>query len=123
VVDVTERGSRWRTPAGVRVGITLTELESLAAGPHIEFTGFGWDYGGTGSWSEQTPQGKREVAIGLAPDSTSLAFAREHPRYAEIVGEQTVRSDHPLVRDMTIHVDRISIRWREPTIQRPCREL
>ncbi|MDH4045075.1 MAG: hypothetical protein OEW06_11505 [Gemmatimonadota bacterium] len=35
----------WRTPAGVRVGTTLAELERLAGAP-LTFSGLGWDYGG-----------------------------------------------------------------------------
>jgi hypothetical protein len=123
VVGVAGKGSRWRTPAGLRVGIELKELVSLASGAPIQFTGFGWDYGGTASWSELTPQGEREVGIGLAPDSASLALARQDARYAEIAGEQTVSSDHPLIREMTIRVERIFIRWSEPKIQQSCTGL
>jgi hypothetical protein len=112
LAHVAGRGSRWKTPAGVHVGRTLGELESIAGAP-VQFGGFGWDYGGMTSWSEQTPHGRGQTGIQLVPDSASYARARNDGRYHEIVGERTVSSNHPLIRAMTIHVDRIFIRWEE----------
>jgi hypothetical protein len=123
LVHVNGRGSRWKTPAGVHVGMTLSALDSIAGGAPIQFGGFGWDYGGMAAWSEQTPQGRGQIAIQLLPDTLSDARARNDPRYAEIVGERTVTSHHPLIRAMTIHVDRILIRWNEPRVVRPCPDL
>lgn len=123
IVEVGSTDSRWQTPAGVRVGITLAELESMARGTPLAFTGFAWDYGGIGQWTEHTASGSGEIFFNLSPDSASHERARRDPRYGEIVGEQTVTSDHPLIRAMTIRVERIFLRWAEPTVQRPCPEL
>ncbi|MFO7948952.1 MAG: hypothetical protein R6U36_01140 [Candidatus Fermentibacteraceae bacterium] len=42
---ITALGPGWTAPEGVRVGMTLQEVEELA-GP-FRIAGFGWDYGGT----------------------------------------------------------------------------
>jgi hypothetical protein len=119
LVQVSGEDSQWRTPAGVHVGMTLTELEAIGGQP-VQFTGFAWDYGGTGSWSEQTAEGSGEMFIRLSPDSASHARARQDLRYEEIIGEKTVSSDHPLIRSMTIRIERILIRWGESSVQRQC---
>lgn len=118
-VTVSGRGSRWRTPSGVRVGMPLDELEALNSGQPIQFMGFGWDYGGTGSWTE----GGRALAIVLRPDSASYAAVMSDPRAQEILGDHEVSSAHALVRGMRIHVERMSIRWVQPAVQYPCTGL
>jgi len=119
ILTVMGENSRWRTAVGVAVGSTLAALDSLAGEP-VQFTGFGWDYGGTGVWKEGTPRGTGEVLLQLSPDSASYERARSDPRYPEITGEQTVTSRHALIRELTIRVERILIRWAEPTVVRPC---
>jgi hypothetical protein len=116
---VTGNGGRWRTPAGVHVGSTLAELDSLTDGP-VPFSGFGWDYGGMANWTEDTSEGNGDVGLQLAPDSASHERARQDPRYSEITGDHTIASDHPLIRIMTIRVERIFIRWAEPQVVREC---
>ena len=100
--------SRWRTSRGVRVGTPLAELEVLTGGP-VEFSGFGWDYGGRASWSELTPRGREEIVLDLAPHPDSVALVTSDPRYPEILGERRVRSDHPLMRRLDVRVERISV--------------
>ena len=117
IVFVSGEGSRWKTAAGVRVGTTLRELEALSSGKPIRFMGFGWDYGGSGSWSEP---GSGELRIVLHPDSASNAAANSDPRAGEIMGDREVSSDHPLLRQMTIRVVRMSIQWSEPRVQYTC---
>ena len=41
-----DRGSGWRTPHGVGIGLGLAEVERLNGKP-FELAGFDWDYGGT----------------------------------------------------------------------------
>lgn len=97
--------SPWRTPAGVRIGSTLKELESLAGQP-IQFGGFGWDYGGGATWSE----GDLSIGLRLGATPESEAEVRADPRFPELLGERTVRSDHPVARRLDIVVERIYLR-------------
>lgn len=117
-VSVTGAGSRWRTPAGVRIGSSLVELESLSGGP-IRFMGFGWDYGGSATWTE--PVGG-DVGIVLGASRASMDSASADPRFREILGERQVSSDHPLIRRMDVRVERIMVLWAEATVQYECRE-
>ena len=85
---VRTAGSEWRTPAGVGVGSTLTDLERMNGGP-VEFSGFGWDYGGRLRWQEDSG----EVLLQLAIDPTSMPrlteLATTDPRVSEIDGDRT----------------------------------
>ena len=110
-VTVTGEGSGWRTAAGVRIGTTLKELESLRGAP-LTFMGFDWDYGGGGRWTEP---GGGDVRIVLAPDREAMNALADDPRIREILGDREVSSDHPLIRGMEVRVVRIDIDWAQAT--------
>jgi len=93
-VRITGAGSRWVTPAGVRIGSTLEELEAIHGGP-LTFSGFGWDYGGGLGW----------------------------PEWNGILGDRTVRSDNPLIRKLTIVVESIAIGPGAARDEHECREI
>jgi hypothetical protein len=117
---VRSPGARWTTPRGVHIGTTLKELEEINGEP-VAFSGFGWDYGGTAAWSESAEEADGgNLVLELAPDSASESRVRDHPRYSEVIGERTVTSDHPLIREMTIRVRGMSLRWAEPGPQVGC---
>ena len=113
-------GARWTTPAGVHIGMTLEQLERINGEP-IAFSGFGWDYGGTTTWTEAgSKESRGSLFLVLAPDSATESWVRAHPRYNEIIGERTVTSDHPLIREMLIRVEAMSLRWTEPAPPGQC---
>jgi hypothetical protein len=122
VVHVAGPHSRWRTPAGVRVGLELDELVAMSGRP-FQFQGFGWDYGGAGTWSEPIGGEKRSLQIRLSPDSASIANAYQDSLSDEIMGEKPINSNHPLIKTMNISVESIVIRWHEPTVQYQCPNL
>lgn len=102
VVDAAE--SPWRTPRGVGIGTSLLELEDIAGEP-VAFSGFGWDYGGSARWEE----GDVSIAMVLLPTHESEDAVVSHPRYTEVLGEGTVMSDHPVVRQMDVRVVRLMV--------------
>jgi hypothetical protein len=114
-VEVARSGSPWRTDRGVGIGTTVAELETLAGGP-ITFSGFGWDYGGSARWDE----GNDFIGLRLSADSASDASARSDPRFNEILGDRQIRSDHPLVRSMTIRIERIYLTFRGTELEYNC---
>jgi hypothetical protein len=109
----------WRTPLGVGVGSTLAELEALGGEP-ISFSGFGWDYGGGAGWIEEG--GTLSLQLEIAPDSDArlMELSRQDPRTEEIFGDRSVRSDHPIARQLTILVGEIGIGWATPFAERDC---
>jgi hypothetical protein len=105
-VRVTTPGGRWTTARGVRVGTLLTELEKLQGSP-IEFSGFGWDYGGGSGWSEDGGQ----IGIRLAYDVEDAPLAHQDPASREIFGDRPVKSDHPLIRRLRVRVSELIQTW------------
>jgi hypothetical protein len=103
-VRVIKPGGRWVTSRGVRIGTSLRELERLA-GKVLTFSGFDWDYGGGMEWTE--PSGALRLRLGPAPNQP----VRNGPGSLEIVGDRLVRSDHPLIRKLTITVEEITQSW------------
>jgi hypothetical protein len=117
--SVHRPSSPWRTPEGVRVGTSLTELERVREGP-LRFTGFAWDYGGTLRWSESSAPDTASILMRLVPDSASYAEAESDPRFTEILGEDLVSSEHPLIRQMEIRVESIILQWEQHQAETPC---
>jgi len=111
----------WRTPSGVGVGTSLAELEGLKD-ESISFSGFGWDYGGGSSWDEAGGTLSLRLGTAAAPVETLDALARTDPRVEEIYGDRTVRSDHPIIRQITVLVEEISLGWTRPFVERECHE-
>jgi hypothetical protein len=105
-IRASKPGAPWVTSRGVRIGTALTELERLA-GKAVTFSGFGWDYGGGLSWEE--PGGRLRLRLSLDPSSSERAHAASDSR--EIFGDRDVRSDHPLIRTLTITVFEITQTW------------
>lgn len=112
-VRVRNAGGHWATADGVRIGTTLEELEQLRGGP-LEFGGFGWDYGGGTRWNG--------LSLRLAPDASDYRRFAEEPEFREILGERTVRSDHALIRKMTVRVELIELVWSYPEDEQECPE-
>ena len=118
-VRTAAAGTEWHTPTGVRVGSTLAELERMHGGP-VEFSGFGWDYGGRLRWQEDSG----EVLLQLAIDPESMPrlteLASTDRRVDEISGDRTVQSDHPIVRQIDIQVTGLEIHWDRVWNSRDC---
>ena len=71
MVQVTDTQSTWDLGGGVRMGTTLAELVARNGAP-IEFSGFGWDYGGavagfSGGKLEPQHAGWPRTSFRLAP--------------------------------------------------------
>jgi hypothetical protein len=103
LVRVFDDASTWRLDNGVRVGLTLGELVAMNGRP-LDFTGFGWDYGGAiADWHEgklAPPPGVVRQGFALQPDD-DLPEGANLPQ-----GEGTFRSDDPqypgLLRDVRV---------------------
>jgi hypothetical protein len=74
-IRISEPGGNWATEEGIKLGTTLDELVKLNGKP-IEFSGFGWDYGGYiysyGSGKLSKLDGKMGICLGEPDDLTGL---------------------------------------------------
>jgi hypothetical protein len=118
-VRAYEPGEGWRTPLGVGIGTTVSELETLL-GDVFSFGGLGWDYGGGASWTEH--EGVLGLVLSIDPSSDPRLgeLARTDARVEELFGDRMVRSDHPIVRMITIQVSQIGMAWTGPFDERDC---
>lgn len=108
----------FHTPEGVRLGTPLRDLEAVAGEP-VRFAGFGWDFGGSLTW---TAEGG-ELFLRLAYDPERLRAARSGPdsaRVGALFGDRRVGSDHPLARRLGIRVASMRLDWRPPETDRFC---
>jgi hypothetical protein len=74
-IKIKEPGSNWITEDGIKIGTTLDHLVKLNGKP-IDFSGFGWDYGGWifsfGSGKLSKLEGKMGICLGEPDDITGL---------------------------------------------------
>lgn len=90
VASVRDFGSAWATPAGLRLGTSLRELEAMI-GP-FELFGFGFDYGGTVVFDQETPEDYNGLIVRMRPelgeeDASTLA-------YRAVLGDDRFSSQH-----------------------------
>lgn len=98
-------------PKGVRVGMSVSELEELNGEP-FTLTGFGWDYGGyagfpTGNLADLP--GGCIVGVRLAPG--------EYPSDLDVnavMGDREVVSGEPLLRQIDARVQSVTIAYPHP---------
>lgn len=81
LLRILDGESEWQRSDGVRMGLTLTKLVALNGKP-IQFSGFGWDYGGTiSNWNGGTME-KRKGMGGLTlcpPDFPEDKYPDNYP--------------------------------------------
>ena len=98
-------------PKGVQAGMTVAELVELNGEP-FTLSGFGWDYGGFANI--QTGQ-LAELDGGC---TVSVRFALEEygddVDVGSIMGDQEVSSDNPLLEQLDVRVQSVSIGYPHP---------
>lgn len=110
---ISGRDATWRTPAGVGIGTTVAELETLAGRP-VTFYGFEWDGSGLGRWTEEVDGRRDTLFFRVYPDTASIRRFGPDPRFEGLIGDVEVRSDDRLVREMVVPVRELSLRWSRP---------
>jgi len=95
---ITALGPGWTAPEGVRVGMTLREVEELAG--HFRISGFGWDYGGTADMAGTPLEGL--LLRFRPPDGADLVEA-------EVMGGCFFDSDHSGMRSVNPVLQSISV--------------
>lgn len=97
--------SKWISASGVKLGMTTNELEKLN-GKAFTFSGFGWDYGGgIISWNDGKLD-KYGIGVTLSEGEESKITDDE---MSEILGDQEVNSDNPVVKKTQPRVNALSV--------------
>lgn len=101
-----------QTPTGVRIGMTVAEVEAINGAP-FTVGGFWWDYGGAGVFEK----GKL-----VNPDEGCGFWIRFAPKddypadlnVDAVAGEVTVPSSEPLLKTLDVRVQSISLGYPYP---------
>ncbi len=97
------------SPQGVRVGMTVPEVEALNGAP-FDMQGFWWDYGGYANFTGGTlgaPEEGCMVSVRFAPTG-------DYPQDIDVdpvAGEVTVPSTEPLLEQLDVRVESLSVSY------------
>lgn len=100
--ELDEEGVTYPSKSGVKVGMTLAELEKLNGKP-VSFMGFGWDYGGMVTSIGDKFQGL-EISLFCPTEEDSQEWVNA---YINIVGESEFSSDDAAAKAIPIFVGSI----------------
>lgn len=102
-IYVEKAGGKWATKEGLRVGLSVEEMERLYGGP-FAITGFGQDGGGAVN-REPAKAPARDLYIRFTPGRSGEAPEADN---AVLNGEKGFRSDHPAARRAKL---KVSVIW------------
>lgn len=110
-VVITRQKGQWQSSKGIKIGMTLAELVQLNDGKAIQFSGFGWDYGGNvtnwnGGALEQEKLMVRLQEGEITPDLQKI--------YQNVLGEATFSSDTKEIEKLNITIAEISVSLNNP---------
>lgn len=97
------------SPQGVRIGMTVKEVEALNEGP-FEMQGFWWDYGGYANFSGGrlgVPEEGCLVSVRFAP----IAEYPADLNVDAVAGEVLVPSTEPLLEQLDVRVESLSVSY------------
>ena len=106
-----EMPAKMVSPGGVRIGLSLAEVEALNGEP-FKLSGFGWDYGGYA--------GFESGALSDLPGDCILSLRFDPSIYPEGVdttatsGDRELSSDDPLLAKMQVRVYSMSVGYPHP---------
>lgn len=106
--------SAWTAPLGIRIGMLIGEVEQKNGRP-FRLNGFGWDLGGAARF------GKQDGTLGNLPGGCHFGLTFEPTaeglplggKYRALTGNQDLRSDMPLLREVKPAVVEIFIVFTE----------
>ena len=104
-VSISGGESDWIGPAGLRLGQTLGEVETLNGGPFL-VAGFGWDYGGWARGWEGGALERQSCRVGAA-------FTPHPDVRTEAIGDTLFASNTQAMRDAEPRVYELTLRFGE----------
>jgi hypothetical protein len=114
-VRIRAEKSLWRTEAGVTLGMSLRELETLNRFP-FRLAGFAWDYEGTVlSWGRGTlarpDSASCKVGARLRPEA-SAPDSRRQALIQQVSGDTEFSSGHPAMQELNPRVYEVWLGYR-----------
>lgn len=107
-----ELAPRQETPTGVKIGMSVAEVEAINGAP-FTIGGFWWDYGG-GAVFEKGALANPETGCGFW---IRFAPSEDYPQDLDVTpvsGEVTVPSSEPLLETLDVRVQSISLGYPWP---------
>lgn len=104
MIRITGTSSSWHTAEGIRIGTTLDELVELNGKP-IQFSGFGWDYGGAVLSFNQGKLEKLKPGLDIILTFSEQGF----PNYEKYLGDQIITSNLKDLKGAGIYVSVIMV--------------
>ncbi|BAY08035.1 hypothetical protein [Calothrix sp. NIES-2098] len=105
-LTISDLGSAWKTPEGLRVGTPLNELRQKLG--NFQLYGLDWDYGGTillNTSRLSRYQGKLTLQVTAAPNAY-----KNHPKdYQAVSGDRTFSASDPHWKSLGIRLTQISV--------------
>jgi hypothetical protein len=98
-------------PGGIRIGMSLADVQA-ANGEPFELSGFGWDYGGSAGFDSGALSGlSGDCLLGLR-----FAYGEDLDGIdpLPVMGDKQLSSEHPLLAQMQVHVEAVSIGYPHP---------
>jgi len=105
-VSVTDLGTAWKTPEGIGVGTSLTQLRQKLG--EFKLFGLGWDYGGT-VLLEKTKLSRYHGKLMLQVEAAPNAADKFPNDYRVVSGDQELSSTNPHWKPLGIRVREISV--------------
>ena len=105
-IYIDQQGGKWKTPGGIRIGVSLTDLCKINEAP-VSFYGLDWEYGGTvESWKKgRLASLNKKFYVVLRPRSPSSS-QEQIKRYS---GNKVFTSNTVGVEKLDLVVSRIGV--------------
>jgi hypothetical protein len=104
-------------PHGVRIGMSVAEIEAINGAP-FNIGGFGWDYGGYAEIEQGNLAGDSNgcfISLRFSPSEEAIGETDITP----ISGEISIPSSEPLLEQVDTRVQSITLGYPDPNYQEP----
>ena len=104
-------GSQWKTPEGIGVGTSLSELRKMLG--EFQLTGFGWDYGGLVNFKD-TNLSKYQGTLSLTLNPGDENVYGKYPKqYGAVSGDINLSSTNPNLEPLDVRVYQMTVNFGE----------
>ncbi|MEB3181553.1 MAG: hypothetical protein VKL59_21345 [Nostocaceae cyanobacterium] len=112
ILDIRNLGSAWKTPEGIGVGTSFSELRTTLG--EFKLTGLGWDYGGyVNLQGTKLSRYRGKLILGVDAD---YKIAQKFPQNLQAVsGDRELSSTNSNWKPLDVKVQRLIVVFSHPT--------